>query len=155
MLVPSPGQRKMHARIHGYVPAASDQRIRVYTSGIFDLFHAGHMRAIKLAAAHGTWLIVGVSSDESCAEYKRTPIIPYKQRREIVAACKYVDEVIEAPNYPDVAFYKNHRIDVAVQGEDTPGLNFYEVPKSLGIIKFVGYQDITSTSEIIKRIRRE
>ena len=119
------------------------------------MFHAGHVQALKLAKAEGDYLIVGVSSDLSCDKYKRIPIIPYEQRWKMIAACKYVDQVIEAPNYPTKEFYKQHRIDVAVQGEDTPGLNFYEVPKSLGIMKFVGYQEITSTTTIMNRIREQ
>lgn len=132
----------------------SEKLIRGYTSGVFDLFHTGHVRAIELAKAECDYLIVGVSSDESCAEYKRTPMLPYTQRREMIAACKYVDEVIEAPNYPTEQFYKQHGIDICIQGEDTPGLNFYEVAKSLGIIKFVGYQAVTSSSAIIKHVQQ-
>ena len=127
--------------------------IRGYTSGVFDLFHAGHVRALKLAKAQCDYLIVGVTSDKSCAEYKRVPMVEYAQRWEIIEACRYVDEVIEAPNYPTADFYRKHRIDVAVQGRDDPGFEFYEVAKEVGIMKFVGYQDITSSTEIIAHIR--
>ena len=98
-------------------------------------------------------MIVGVGSDASCGEYKRIPIIPFEQRMEIISALKGVNEVIEAPSYPDEQFYKTHRIDLHCQGEDNQGMNFYETAKGLGIMCFTGRQQIESTSEIIKRIR--
>ena len=100
------------------------------------------------------YLIVGVGSDESSSEYKRKPIIPYEQRVEIIMGVKGVDEVIEAPSYPDEEFYKIHRINLHCQGEDNVGLSFYETAKSLGIMRFTGRQQITSTSEIINRVHQ-
>ena len=131
--------------------------LRVYTSGIFDLFHVGHLRAIQAAIAVGKetqgkiYLIVGVGSDESASEYKRKPVIPYEQRLEIIRGVKGVDKVIEAPSYPDEEFYKIHRIGLHCQGEDNAGMSFYEIAKSLGIMRFTGFQQITTTSKIINR----
>ncbi len=134
------------------------RKIRVYIGGIFDLFHVGHLRAIRAARALATergaeaHLIAGVGSDESAAEYKRRPVIPFAQRMELVAAIDGVDEVIEGPNYADAEFYKKHRIDMHVQGDDPAGMDFYAPGKKLGVMRFAGRQEITSSTEIIGEI---
>lgn len=128
---------------------------RVYISGVFDLLHVGHIRAIQAAREAGnahTYLIVGVTSDQSVSEYKRNSVIPYAERCEMISAIKGIDQVIEAPNYPDIEFYRYHQIDLHIQGAEHPNHKFYEAAKTLGIIRFVGRQDITSSSEIIQRI---
>ena len=157
-LPPEEERVPIHKNINArYRVSSSHNPLRVYTSGIFDLFHVGHLRAITAAAKQnapqGVYLIVGVSTDESCAEYKRTPVIPFAQRRELIAGLRVVDEVIEAPNYPGEDFYKLHRIDLQIQGQEDPDNQFYETAKQLGIIKFAGYQGVTSTTDIIKRIK--
>ncbi len=66
-----------------------------YTTGTFDLFHIGHLNIIKRAKEQCDYLIVGVSTDEVVMSYKHHyPVIPFEQRIEIVAALKYVDEVV-------------------------------------------------------------
>lgn len=131
------------------------KKIIGYTSGVWDLFHTGHLRAIQIAAAHCDYLIVGVTSDASCAEYKRTPMIPFSQRWEIISGLKMVDKIIEAPNYPTAEFYAANKIDICIQGDPHPGAGFYEVAEKLGIMKYEDYQEITSTTEIIKRVRQK
>ncbi len=125
---------------------------RGYTSGVWDLFHAGHVRSIKIAKDHCDYLIVGITSDESCEQYKRTPMIPFNQRWEIIACLAVVDEIIEAPNYPTPEFYNRHRIDICIQGDPHPGSGFYNTAEKLGIMKYVDYQKITNTTQIINRI---
>jgi glycerol-3-phosphate cytidylyltransferase len=66
-----------------------------YTTGVFDLFHIGHLRLLKRAKMHCDYLIVGVSTDELVHSYKKKdPIIPFAHRLEIVGSISYVDEVI-------------------------------------------------------------
>ena len=60
-----------------------------YTTGVFDLFHIGHLNILKRAKEMCDYLIVGVSTDELVENYKnKTPIIPYEERIEIVSAIK-------------------------------------------------------------------
>lgn len=64
-----------------------------YTSGVFDMFHIGHLNILKRAKELCDFLIVGVSTDELVREYKhKSPIISYDNRKAIVEACKYVDK---------------------------------------------------------------
>ena len=64
-----------------------------YTTGVFDLFHIGHLNLLEKAKANCDYLIVGVSTDEIVQEYKhKRPIIPFEERFRIVEAIKYVDK---------------------------------------------------------------
>ena len=71
-------------------------KITGYTTGVYDLFHVGHVNLLKKAKTMCDYLIVGCSSDGVVREMKnKNPIIPYKERVEILKSIKYVDEVVE------------------------------------------------------------
>ena len=56
-----------------------------YTTGVFDMFHIGHLNILHRAKQHCDYLIVGVSTDELCQSYKhKKPIVPYEERKSIV-----------------------------------------------------------------------
>ena len=66
-----------------------------YTTGVYDMFHIGHLNVIRRAKEQCDYLIVGVSTDELVQKEKnKTPVIPYEERAAIVAALRYVDEVV-------------------------------------------------------------
>ena len=70
-----------------------------YTTGVYDMFHIGHLNVIRRAKEQCDYLIVGVSTDELVQKEKnKTPVIPYKERAAIVGALKYVDEVVPQEN---------------------------------------------------------
>lgn len=69
-----------------------------YVSGVFDLFHMGHLNLLRRAKEHCDYLIAGVVSDEGVRKFKGVePFIPFAERVEIVRACRYVDEAHEIP----------------------------------------------------------
>lgn len=69
-----------------------------YVAGVFDLFHKGHLNLIKRAKEQCDYLIVGVVNDERVKWIKgEMPFIPFDERLEIVASCRYVDEAVEIP----------------------------------------------------------
>ncbi len=69
----------------------------VYTGGTFDLPHHGHFRLLQRAYDFGR-VVVGLNTDEFILDYKgKAPIMSYEERKEILLACRWVDEVI--PNY--------------------------------------------------------
>lgn len=65
-----------------------------YTTGVFDLFHIGHLNLLKKAKEQCDYLIVGVTVDELVAYKNTLAVIPYAERFEIVNAVRYVDEVV-------------------------------------------------------------
>ena len=66
-----------------------------YTTGVFDMFHVGHLNLLRRARENCDKLIVGVSTDEVVREYKHhDPIVPFNERVEIVKAIRYADEVV-------------------------------------------------------------
>lgn len=65
-----------------------------YTSGVFDLFHIGHLNLLKNAKGMCDKLIVGVTTDDLSLYKGKKPLIPFEDRLEIVRAVRYVDAVV-------------------------------------------------------------
>ena len=73
----------------------------VFLDGCWDLFHIGHLNIIEKASRLG-FLVLGVVTDEGMRSMGKTPIIPYEQRRAIVAALRCVDVVVPYFHYGDI-----------------------------------------------------
>ena len=129
-----------------------------YTTGVFDLFHIGHLNILKAAKAQCDYLIVGVSTDELVQEYKRKePIIPYEERKAIVEAIKYVDKVVPQTSLNKAEAWDKLHFDAVFHGDDWKGSKMYEDIeinlKAVGVdMVFLPHTDGTSStvlSEII------
>ena len=97
-----------------------------YTTGVFDMFHIGHLNIIRRAKEKCDYLIVGVSTDDVVEGYKHhKPIIPYEQRTEIVKAIKYVDEVVPQTTMDKTEFLKQRHFDVMFHGDEWKGTELY------------------------------
>jgi cytidyltransferase-like protein len=93
-----------------------DKRIMVDMST--TLIHHGHIRILKAAKALGT-VIVALATDEEIIVHKGfQPELNFAERREILEAVRYVDEVVPAPWLLDEAFLDLHGIDLLVHGHD-------------------------------------
>ncbi|MUV36907.1 D-glycero-beta-D-manno-heptose-7-phosphate kinase [Lentibacillus sp. JNUCC-1] len=93
-----------------------------YTTGVFDLFHVGHLNILKRAKAQCDYLIVGVSTDELVATYKhKDPVIPFEERCEIVEGIKYVDHVVAQEHRDKFAAWETLKFDVMFVGDDWKG----------------------------------
>ncbi|EUJ29065.1 adenylyltransferase/cytidyltransferase family protein [Listeria cornellensis] len=93
-----------------------------YTSGVFDLFHIGHLNILKKAKEQCEHLIVAVSTDELVQSYKnKTPVIPFEERLEIVESITFVDEVVAQMNRDKVAAMEHYQFDVMFVGSDWKG----------------------------------
>ncbi len=131
-----------------------------YTTGVFDMFHIGHLNILKRAKESCDYLIVGVSTDELVEQYKhKTPIIPYEERKKIVEAIKYVDEVVPQINRNKIEAYEKYKFDVMIVGDDWKGNElFNEVEKYLNergaCVKYFPYTKGTSSTELRKVIQK-
>src|SRR5579875_3040960 len=78
-----------------------EQRARgrrvVFTNGVFDILHAGHVEYLAWARAQGDALIVGLNSDASVRSNKgeKRPIVPFAERATVLRALRSVDVVVE------------------------------------------------------------
>lgn len=97
-----------------------------YTTGVFDLFHVGHLNILKRAKEQCDILIVGVSTDELTFSYKgKKPIIPFEERVSIVEAIKYVDQVIPQTSMNKMVAWEKLRFDVMFHGSDWKNSSMY------------------------------
>lgn len=95
---------------------------KVITYGTFDLLHHGHINILKRARQLGDYLIVGLSSDEFNAIKGKASYLSYQQRKVILEAVKYVDEVIPEHDWGQkVSDIRNHQVAIFVMGSDWEG----------------------------------
>ena len=92
-----------------------------YTTGVYDLFHIGHLNLLRKAKAQCDYLIVGVSTDELVSYKHKQAVIPFEERKEIVAAIKYVDEVVTQENMNKMEAWEKFHFDVMFVGDDWKG----------------------------------
>ena len=104
-----------------------------YTTGVFDLFHIGHLNILRRAKEQCEYLIVGVSTDEIVEEYKgKRPVVPFVERIEIVKAIKYVDEVVPQISMNKLEAWDKIHFDALFHGSDWKGSHMYdEIEKKL------------------------
>jgi len=144
---------------NGRSPKESD---RVgYIDGGWDLFHAGHVEALRQARESCDYLIVGVHSDQDVNRSRGSnyPIMNLNERALCVLSCQYVDEVIiGAPWHISQDFLSNLRISLVVHGDERddyypiPDDDPYEAPKRLGLFREIKYSHGLSTCSIVERI---
>jgi len=98
-----------------------------YTTGVFDLFHIGHLNVLRRASEHCDSLIVGVTTDElSYSRKGKRPIIPYEERVEIVSALRFVDEVVPQEHMDKFAAWKQLGFNVMFVGDDWQGTHQWD-----------------------------
>ena len=118
---------------------------KIITYGTFDLFHYGHLRILERAKALGDYLVVAVSTDEFNEIKGKTCVYPYEHRAEIVAAIRYVDEVIPEKNWEQkLDDIRKHNIDVFVMGDDWQG-RFDDLRSVCDVIYIPRTENISTT----------
>ncbi len=95
---------------------------KVITYGTFDLIHRGHINILKRAKEHGDYLIVGLSTDEFNHKKNKQAYYTYEERKYILEAIKYVDEVIPENNWEQkIDDIISNEVSIFVMGDDWEG----------------------------------
>ena len=135
-----------------------------YTTGVFDMFHVGHLHLLKQAKNNCEYLIVGVSTDEMVVKHKnKLPIIPFSDRVEIISSLSCVDKVVPQVNKNKMEQYYDIKFDVMFVGDDWKDSElFLEVEKKLkkfkvDVIYFKYTKKVSSTkfTEILQSLYDE
>ena len=130
------------------VPA---DKVIVYVSGTFDMFHSNHLKMIEYGAGLGDTVIVGVSTDELVCTYKKPPIIPFEERIAIVKGLKHPDVVIPQRSLEHTDRVKDLNIDIFVVGDDWRGK--YDYLRDLGVkVFYFPYGEGVSSSNLKEKI---
>ncbi len=130
----------------------------VYTVGTFDLLHVGHLDLLEYCKTLGDTFMVGVASDEVVNSYKpNTPVIPLKQRMQMLKALKCVDDVQAYHELEYVSACKELDVDIFVIGED-----WGDKPHNIAVEKYlkskgkkiiqVSYNPLTSSTKIKQNV---
>lgn len=92
-----------------------------YTTGVFDLFHVGHVNILRRAKEQCDRLIVGVTVDKLVAYKHKRSVIPFEERIQIVSAIRYVDEAVPQESMDKMAAWEKYHFDVMFVGDDWKG----------------------------------
>lgn len=132
-----------------------------YTTGVFDMFHIGHLNILKRAKEQCEILIVGVTTDQLCMERKgKTPIICEAERVEIVEAIKYVDKVVLQTNMDKLEAVIQQGADAVFVGSDWKGTAAWEQYEKdfakIGCsVVYLEHTDGISSSILRERLEKE
>lgn len=99
---------------------SNKEQVIVFTNGCFDIIHSGHLDLLKEAKSYGDKLIVGLNSDKSVRKLKgpERPIIGQSERKKILSALKFVDEVIIFNEENPLKLIKKLKPSILVKGAD-------------------------------------
>lgn len=98
------------------------KRIIGYTTGVFDLFHIGHLNILKRAKMECDELIVGITTDELCLKLKnKIPVIPFEERCSIVEAIRVVDRVVAQERIDELGDLERYGFHKIFKGSDWAG----------------------------------
>ena len=134
-----------------------NKRIVGYTTGVFDMFHIGHLNILRRAKEQCDYLIVGISTDELWESYKhKKPIIPFEERKAIVEAIRFVDEVVPQVDRDKFGAWERIGFDRMFVGDDWKGSSLFseleERFKKVGV-DIVYFPYTTGTSSTVLRAK--
>lgn len=133
-----------------------------YLSGVFDLYHIGHLNLIRKAKDRCGYLIIGLLTDELVIKFKKNPpYIPYNERRQILESVRYVDKVVAVTdeNHEKLKAWNLYHFDCLFSGDDYAGNPYWEedrrnLLKVGSNIEFFPYTKSTSSTMIKAAIEK-
>lgn len=135
-----------------------------YTTGVFDMFHIGHLNILKQSKERCDHLIVGVTTDSLCFERKnKYPIINESERMEIVSAIRYVDQVVMQENMDKLSAVVKYNCDAVFVGSDWKGTSlwieyekqFSEIGCSVEYIQYTSGVSSTLLAEVLHKLNKD
>lgn len=148
------------SRLNRSLLAFQDKQI-VFTNGVFDILHPGHIDLLTFARGSGDCLIVGINTDDSVRQLgkaKDRPIFPLAERMEVLAALECVDFIIPFSEDTPLELIKSlYRVDILVKGGDyrpDQVVGRKEVEAGGGKILLFSFQPGYSSTAIIDRIQQ-
>lgn len=129
-----------------------------YTTGVYDMFHIGHLNILKRAKEQCDFLIVGVTTDNLCYERKKKyPIICQSDRVSIIESIKYVDRVILQSDMDKIKPVVENDVDVVFVGSDWKGtsqwIEYEKQFKNVGCdVVYLPHTDGISSTILRKKI---
>ena len=139
----------------------SRQQTVVFTNGVFDILHPGHVRYLQAARALGDKLIVGINSDRSVRELGKAPdrpINPEHERAEVLRALRCVDEVVIFDEADPHSIITKIQPDILVKGADWAAdaiIGRDVVEAKGGKVVRIPLADGYSTTSIIEKVRQK
>jgi rfaE bifunctional protein nucleotidyltransferase chain/domain len=132
----------------------SENKIIVFTNGVFDIIHPGHIELLRSAKSFGDFLILALNTDSSVKKIKgdKRPIFSLNERIKILSSIVYVDLIVSFEEETPYEVIKFLKPDILVKGgdyriEDVIGREFVKE------VKIVPYFEGYSTTKIIERIK--
>lgn len=138
--------------------------LRLYTGGTFDLFHAGHVEFLRRCTQVADEVIVSLNSDQFIERYKgKPPVMRYRERREVLNACRYVDGVVlntgGADSKPSI---ENVKPDIIAIGSDWARKDYHAQmqfdqdwldERNISLM-YIPYTDGISSTDIKARLKK-
>lgn len=133
----------------------------VFTNGVFDLLHVGHVTVLEAARAEGGALVVGVNSDDSVRRLAKgddRPLVPWPERARVLASLECVDCVVPFEESTPLELIRALRPDVLVKGAD------YALEEIVGAVDVTGWGGRVvriplvagkSTTDLVRRLREQ
>lgn len=97
------------------------KKIIGYTTGVYDLFHVGHLRLLKKAKERCDYLIVGVTVDNLVKYKHKKAVIPFEERLEIIESIKYVDKAVAQESMDKKEAWGKYKFNTIFVGDDWKG----------------------------------
>lgn len=125
-----------------------------YTTGVYDMFHVGHLNLLRNAKLECDYLIVGITTDELAEREKGIkPIIPFDERFAIVENIKFVDQAVPQTTYDKFEAWNNLKFNIVFVGDDWKGTDKWNKLEDdfskVGVkVQYFPYTKHTSSSKL-------
>lgn len=131
-----------------------------YTTGVYDLFHVGHLNLLQKAKEQCDYLIVGVTTDELVSYKNAKAVINLEDRMTIVGGTKYVDKVVVQSNMNKMEAWEKYKFDLMFVGSEWQGTDtwnkFEEEFKEVGVeIRYIPYTQRVSSTKLRETLKNK